>query len=119
MIDRDAVRRWIDGYLHAWTTNDPEDIAAVFTDDARYWTLPTRPPIEGRDAIVRDWLDPDRSDRPDDWTARLEVIAVDGDVAIVQGEVDYTSGDDFANLWVIKFAKDGRAAEFTEWWITR
>ena len=118
MIDRAAVRRWVDGYLQAWSTNDPDELAALFTEDARYWTLPTRPPIEGRDAIIRDWLD--RADQPGTWTARLDILAVDGDVAVVQGEVDYAgSDDDFANLWVIKFADDGRCAEFTEWWIAR
>ena len=80
-------------------------------------TLPTRPAIEGRDAIIRDWLD--RADKPGGWTARFDVLAVDGDVAVVQGEVDYDDEDDFANLWVIKFAEDGRCREFTEWWMTR
>lgn len=117
MIERAAVRRWVDGYLDAWTTNDPDGLAELFTEDARYFTLPTRAPVEGRDAIIRDWLD--RADEPGSWTARLDVIAVDGNVAVVQGEVDYADDEDFANLWVIKFADDGRASEFTEWWITR
>jgi uncharacterized protein (TIGR02246 family) len=117
MIDRESVRRWVDGYLNAWTTNDPADLAALFTEDAKYWTLPTRAPVEGLAAITADWVE--RADEPGDWTARLDVIAVDGDVAIVTGEVDYAAGDDFANLWVIKFAGDHRAVEFTEWWITR
>jgi uncharacterized protein (TIGR02246 family) len=119
MIDRDSVRRWVDGYLRAWTTNDPDDVAALFTEDARYFTLPTRPATEGREAIVNDWLE--RADEPGGWTARLDLIAVDGEVAVVQGEVDYasTDEDDYVNLWVIKFGDDGRCTEFTEWWITR
>ena len=118
MTTRDTVRRWIDGYLNAWTTNDRADVEALFTEDARYFTLPTRPPIEGRAAIVADWLD--RADEPGSWTARLDVIAIDGDLAVVQGEVDYAGpDDDFVNLWVIRFAEDGRCAEFTEWWIVR
>jgi uncharacterized protein (TIGR02246 family) len=119
MIDRDAVRRWVDDYLRAWTTNDADHVAALFSEDARYFTLPTRPAVQGRDAIVKDWLE--RADTPGEWTARLEVIAVDGQVAVVEGEVDYagTDDDDFANLWVIKFGDDGRCVEFTEWWIAR
>jgi hypothetical protein len=35
-MNLDDVERWMDGYVHAWTTNDPGDIAALFTDDANY-----------------------------------------------------------------------------------
>ena len=42
-----------------------------------------------------------------------------GDTAIVTGKVDYTNGNRYANLWVIRFGDDGRAAEFTEWWMDR
>lgn len=117
MTDRDAVDRWLDGYRRAWRTNDPADIAALFTDDARYLTSPTDDPLVGHDAIVEDWVA--RADDPDDWTERLAVLAVDGDVAVVQGEVDYTNGDRFVNLWVIRLGDDGRASEFTEWWLGR
>jgi hypothetical protein len=51
----------------------------------------------------------------------MEVIAVDDQVGVVQGEVDYANpdDDDFVNLWVVRFGDDGRCTEFTEWWITR
>lgn len=117
MTDRDAVRQWMDRYLRAWTTNEADDVAVLFTEDARYFTLPTREPVVGRAAIVAMWLQ--RADKPGGWTARLDVIAVDGDTAVVDGEVDYVGSPDFRNLWVIKFGADGRAVEFTEWWLNR
>jgi ketosteroid isomerase-like protein len=51
------VRAWIDGYVRAWNSNDPADIRALFTQDAAYYTEPYGPPWEGRDEIVRQWLD--------------------------------------------------------------
>lgn len=50
-----SVSDWIDRYQKAWRTNDPEDIGNLFTDEARYFTLPTQKPWEGRDAIIRGW----------------------------------------------------------------
>ena len=38
MSDLDQVTRWIDAYVSAWNTNDPEAIGALFTDDAVYTT---------------------------------------------------------------------------------
>jgi uncharacterized protein (TIGR02246 family) len=52
MSESDRVATWIDGYVRAWNTNDPDDIRALFTPDAGYYTEPFRPPWRGRDQIV-------------------------------------------------------------------
>ena len=97
-IDIDHAQRWIDGYLAAWASNDPAAITALFTPDG-------------------DWIE--RKDEPGTWQAWLEPLLVHDDTAIVTGKVDYTNGNRYANLWVIRFGDDGRAAEFTEWWMDR
>ena len=116
-IDIGHVQRWVDGYLAAWTNNDPTAIEALFTPDASYRQRPYATPKIGVDAIVADWIE--RQDEPGTWTARLEPLLVHDDIAIVTGQVDYTDGDLYSNLWVIRFGDDGRAAEFTEWWMDR
>lgn len=116
-IDIDHVQRWVDGYLTAWASNEPDDIAVLFTADARYFFRPYAAPRTGREAIVAEWLE--RKDEPGTWKASLEPLLVHDDIAIVTGIVDYTDGDLFSNLWVIRFGDDGRAAEFTEWWMDR
>jgi hypothetical protein len=35
----------------------------------------------------------------------------------VEGVTDYHDGPTYSNLWVIRLAADGRAEEFTEWWM--
>jgi hypothetical protein len=46
-----------------------------------------------------------------------EVVSVGGDTAVVRAEVWY--GDpveqDYRDLWVIRFADDGRCAHYEEW----
>ena len=78
---------------------------------------PFAAPKIGHDAITADWIE--RKDEPGTWQAWLEPLLVHDDTAIVTGKVDYTNGNRYANLWVIRFGDDGRAAEFTEWWMDR
>jgi hypothetical protein len=35
-VDTAQVQRWLDAYTHAWMTYDPDEISALFTDDAEY-----------------------------------------------------------------------------------
>jgi ketosteroid isomerase-like protein len=116
-VDEGDIERWLQGYLRAWESNDPEDIGRLFTDDAQYSTAPHREPWTGRDEIVREWIG--RKDDPGDWAFRHEVLATAGDLAFVRGWTDYPDHDPnaYSNLWVIRLADDGRCSEFTEWWM--
>ena len=62
MID---IESWIAGYEKAWATDDAADVAALFTEDAEYFTAPHRDAITPRDAIV-EWCfrHPFGPDRP-------------------------------------------------------
>lgn len=113
----DDLERWVQAYVRAWDSNDPEDVAALFTDDARYYSLPTRPAIEGRDAIVTDWLA--RRDEPGDYQFRYEILAASDDLGFVRGWTTYVGPpvEQYHNLWVLRLDAEGRAKEFTEWWM--
>ena len=84
------VYAWIDGYVRAWNSNEPADIRALFTQDAAYYTEPYGPPWEGRDEIVRQWLD--RKDEPGQAQFSWHPLAVTSEVAVIQGEIAYPSG---------------------------
>lgn len=58
-MDRADVEHWIDRYRHAWSTDDAEDIAALFTEDATYSPFPWPRDKNfwmGRDAIIERWI---------------------------------------------------------------
>jgi uncharacterized protein (TIGR02246 family) len=119
-VDRKALESWVDDYVQAWKTNDPEDIGRLFTEDAAYHTAPFREPWKGRDAIVANWVD--RKDEPGAWEFRYEVLGVDRQVGFVRGWTRYAATadepeTDYSNLWVIRLADDGTCSEFTEWWM--
>jgi len=56
-MTRTDVDSWLEGYLKAWRTDEPEQIGALFTEDATYSPSPFREPWRGREAIVAKWID--------------------------------------------------------------
>jgi len=110
------LRAWVEAYVAAWSSNDPAAIGALFTQDAAYRTEPYSTPWRGRDEIVRRWLD--RRDEPGEAEFRCHPVAVDPDVAVIQGETVYhRPPHTYSNLWVIRLDAEGRCTEFTEWWM--
>jgi hypothetical protein len=121
-VDRATVQDWLDRYIAAWRANEREPIEALFTDDVAYRYRPygERHASVGREALVNDWLE--NPDPPDGWEARYEVFAVDGDRAVATGWSRYRATDQapertYHNAFLMRFATDGRCAEFTEWYM--
>ncbi|HJV03969.1 MAG TPA: nuclear transport factor 2 family protein [Actinomycetota bacterium] len=116
-MDRSDVERWVEGYVKAWSSNDPDDIGALFTEDATYYTAPHRESWRGRQAIVEGWLD--RKDQPGSWGFEYRVQDVVGDKAYVRGTTTYHDQDesDYSNLWEVTLDREGRCSEFIEWWM--
>ncbi|WP_210478840.1 nuclear transport factor 2 family protein [Naasia sp. SYSU D00948] len=115
MSEWDDVTDWMDRYRTAWTTNDPGDIRALFTEDAEYRYNPWDEPVAGIEAIVDSWLE--GRDEPGDWTFEWHPLARDGDTVFVEGRTAYRNGRNYRNLWVIVLGADGRASRFTEWYM--
>ena len=108
---------WVAGYVAAWQSNDPADIAALFTADAVYRTSPDSPPWVGRDAIVAGWLED--VDEPGTWAFDWSIAHERDDLLLVQGRTVYPAAKDYVNLWIVRLEPDGRATEFTEWYMPR
>lgn len=120
--DRAAIESWLSAYRHAWETDDPDDVAALFTEDATYSPWPFSKSWEGRDTIVAKWIE--RGDSKNPWRFDSEVLAVEGDTGVIKGLTTYLAHDDeaedaYSNIWVVKLAPDGRARSFAEWWVQR
>lgn len=116
MTDRAIVSGWLARYETAWRSPGTESLAALFTRDATYLQSPYEPSVTGLDAIKRMWED--EREGPDEvFTLATEILAVDGPTAVVRAEVRY--GDpprqEYRDLWVIRFAGDGRCTWFEEW----
>lgn len=112
----DTLTAWVDNYLRAWESNDPEHIRSLFTEDGEYSTEPYAEPWQGHDEIIEGWLD--AADEPGETTFEWTAVVSTPELGIVQGTTVYGSRElTYSNLWVIRFAPDGRATEFVEWWM--
>jgi ketosteroid isomerase-like protein len=116
------VEDWLERYRAAWTTDDPQQIGDLFSEDATYAPRPFAKLWEGRDAIVARWIELGDSQNP--WRFESELLAVEGDTGVVRALTTYPAHDDepeevYSNIWVIRLAPDGRARSFAEWWMQR
>jgi ketosteroid isomerase-like protein len=128
-MDQDGVNRWLDAYVEAWKTYDPEQIGALFSDDVAYRYHPYDDPIAGREAVVASWLGEaaeesgaSSRDEPGTYEASYRAVAVDGDTAVATGTSTYRLKSGvrvFENCFLMRFDADGRCAEFTEWFMER
>ena len=112
-MNRDDVVKWVGRYERAWRDGDTEAVAALFSDDAAYRVSPYEPSAVGHDAIRRLWLD----DPGTRFSMNARVVAVDGDAAVVRVDVSYAAPkeQEYRDLWLLRFAPDGRCADFEEW----
>lgn len=118
MTSDQSAGEWVEAYRHAWTTNAPHDIRALFTENGVYYGGPNgQSTWRGHDGIVDGWLS--HRDETDEWTFEWRMLGIVGDTAYVQGFTTYTTVPDYDNLWVIRFDDSGRAYEFTEWAMDR
>jgi ketosteroid isomerase-like protein len=115
-MDRDSVAAWIGQYERAWRTPGTGSLAALFTDDASYSQGPYREPVVGLPAIERMW-DAEREGPDEAFRMTSDVVAVDGDTAVARIEVWYGQPvkQEYRDLWIIKFAADGRCRHYEEW----
>jgi uncharacterized protein (TIGR02246 family) len=114
MTDAGTLTKWIEAYRKAWESNQPEDIAALFTADGRYFTAPYEAPWEGRKAIVEGWIS--AADQPGTTTFVWEPVVITDDVQVIRATTTYPSKV-YRNLWVLKLDAEGLCREYTEYWM--
>lgn len=119
-MDRQAFQGWLDRYVEAWKTYDPQLIGDLFSEDANYRGHPQDKGERGRDEIVAAWLTD--TDAPGTYDAHYEPLAIDGDVHVAEGwsryfNADGSTRDEYMNIYVCRFDDDGRCTSFTEYWI--
>ena len=128
-ITQEAVQNWLDAYEWAWETYDPEQIAALWSENAEYRWHPADEPTVGRDEIVRAWVAPDgkesERDAPGTYLGEYHPWAIDGNKAVAIGTSTYWKDATRAQLdrlyynnWLLEFDDDGKCSSFTEYWMS-
>jgi len=115
MTDRATVGQWLARYEAVWRAPGTDGLAGIFSDDVTYRQSPYEDPVIGLAAVGRMW-DAERAGPDEVFTLATEIVAVDGPAAVVRAEVHYADpGQEYRDLWVIRFAADGRCDWFEEW----
>jgi ketosteroid isomerase-like protein len=130
-MDHARAQDWLNRYVAAWRTYDPDGIAALFSDDISYRYHPYDVPIVGREAVVASWLGEDASDTastrdaPGTYSAEYSPVAVDGETVVATGTSVYRESPDgpvvraYENCFVMRFDDDGRCRDFVEYYARR
>ncbi len=108
----DEVMAWVGAYEEAWRAADVSAVDRLFAESARYARSPyDQAPLHGREQIEGFWLDDGT------FTMSAELFAVSGRRAVVRVVVRYDppSGQEYTDLWLLRFAADGRVEDFEEW----
>lgn len=113
-LDRDTFRAWIAAYGRAWRTAGVQVLAELFAENASYRISPYAEPARGLTAIGALW-ERERVGPDEEFRLAAEIVAVEGDTGVARIEVSYGSGAEYRDLWIVRFAGDGRCREFEEW----
>jgi hypothetical protein len=118
-LSLEQVRRWLDGYIAAWSSYASDEIAELFTEDVRYEPEPYNA-LVGRDAVVASWLSD--QDAPGSWEAFYEPVAIDGWLAVATGITRYYDAERderavYHNAFLLEFDPGGRCRHYREWYM--
>jgi hypothetical protein len=110
-LTAEAITTWVNRYLRAWKTDDRDDIAALFSEDAEYHERPFDTEWIGRDEIVEGWRS--RWDwQQGGWDFDWSITNVQGSTVVITGVGRYVELGVFDNVWTVTFDDLGRSTRF-------
>jgi ketosteroid isomerase-like protein len=113
-LSREAVEAWVARYEAAWRAPGTETLAGLFAGDAAYRASPYAEPARGLAEIGALW-ERERAGPDEAFEMRHEIVAVEGETAVIRVAVTYGTGAEYRDLWVLRLGADGRCSEFEEW----
>jgi SnoaL-like domain len=119
-MTHEQVAQWLAAYSKAWESYNPQAIGDLFSADVAYYYNPYDEPVQGREAIVANWLE--NRDPEGRYKGEYQPVVVEGNRAAAQGESRYFAEDGktlerkYRNLFLLTFDDEGRCSEFREWY---
>ena len=121
-IDEAGFADWLDRYGRAWEARDPEQAAALFTEQASYRETPFDEAMIGRRAIAEYWAGAVAGQKDVKFTH--EVLACRGDEGFARWHAAFTGvpgGEaiDLDGVFRCRFGEGGLVSALEEWWHIR
>src|SRR4051794_884685 len=101
---REAVEAWIAAYEGAWRSPGTDALAAVFAPDVSYRMSPYEEPVHGLEELSALW-ERERTGHDEEFAMRHELVALDGETAVVRVEVRYGTGAEYRDLWIVRLGE--------------
>ena len=117
------LAKWLLRYFEAWVSNDPVEVAALFSEDAVYYYDPFKEPSKGRRVIVEKWVSDPEGQR--DITTSFDVLAVEGNLGVAHWNVKYLAGPsetqrvEMDGILLLRFNPKMECTEHREWYSYR
>ena len=113
---------WLERFGQAWETRDPEQAAALFSDDGSYREAPFDEPLTGAHEIREHWSNLPKA--RDDISFTWEILALTESGGIARWQGAYTPVDretrlEFDGILFVSLDDEGRCRDFREWTIRR
>lgn len=116
-MDLESFRAWLGRYFEAWASNDPSEVASLFSEDAVYWYGPFGEPARGRERIVENWV---AGGVPTGLSLDHDALALDRDRGIAHWSASFPSEDggsvELDGILVCDFDAEGRCTLHREWY---
>jgi hypothetical protein len=126
-LDLDDFRAWLGAYVRACRSNDPEDVAKLFSENAEYYPGPFEEPHRGRASIIKHWADDPWTVGPrfEAWVEPLVLQKVAGGaLGVAEWRASYPeappeAAGEYSSIFVLRFDEQARCTEYREWCVGR
>ncbi|HYO75204.1 MAG TPA: nuclear transport factor 2 family protein [Thermoanaerobaculia bacterium] len=115
--ESERAARWAERYFRSWKTKNPDDVRALFTEDAVYYYGPFRPPARGREEIVRRWVS---NAAQANVHCAHEVVAVSGAAAVIHWSVSFDQPAGrlaMDGVLIVQLNENGLCYSHREWYV--
>ncbi len=123
MIKEEILRTWLEAYGRAWEEQDPEQVVALFSDDATYQETPFSEPLRGRAAIQEYWR---RAvvQAQKQVQFGFEILAIRENLAFASWDSSFTRISTgkrvyLDGIFVLNFDDHNLCRELREWWMRK
>lgn len=118
-MEYNTFKKWLNALGKAWVSKNPDAASKLCSKNVVYYEDPFLPPLKGRDAVKKIWLDVPISQKDVKFT--YEIIATTDDLGVAQWtgsfiRVPENTKAELKGIYLVKLDNEGLCKEFHQWW---
>lgn len=118
-MNNKSFSKWLDNLGKAWILKDPDAASNLCSDDVVYFEDPFLPPLKGKNAVKKVWLDVPTSQK--DIKFKYKILTVTPDLGVARWAASFTrvpvnTKAELEGIYLVKLDKTGLCKEFHQWW---